>query len=81
MAREVGDTVILAHALDNVGAPRWRAGDPAGEALIAESLRLALGAGNTEEACRSYVNMIWIQVDELRLADAERNLADAMALA
>jgi len=81
LARELGDAAILSHALNNVGVARELLGDQAGWALLEESLRIALAAGEVEPACRSYVNITLKQLDDLRLDDAERNLADAISLA
>ncbi len=81
LAREADDAAILSHALNNVGVARWRLGDQAGWALLEEGLRIALSAGEIEHACRSYVNVIWHQLDALQLDAAERNLADGIGLA
>ena len=81
LARELGDAAILSHALNNVGSARWQRGDQAGWSLMEESLRVALAAGEIDHACRSYAGIIWNQLDDLRLDDAERNLTDGMRLA
>ncbi|HEX6673768.1 MAG TPA: AAA family ATPase [Actinomycetes bacterium] len=81
LAREVGDAATLSHALTNVGSARWQLGDPSAWSLMEESLRVALAAGEVEHACRSYVVLAWHQLDDLRLDDAERTLADGLGLA
>ncbi|MFJ8820879.1 ATP-binding protein [Streptomyces sp. NPDC102467] len=81
LARSVGDTAILAHALNNVGSARWRSGDPSGQRQLEESLRVALVAGEVEHACRAYTNIVWLLLDDLRLAEADRFLTPAMELA
>ncbi|MFF1680575.1 AAA family ATPase [Streptomyces sp. NPDC058256] len=81
LARREGDAEILAHALNNVGSARWRGGDPLGRAQVEESLKVALGAGEVEHACRSYANIIWSLLENLEYAEADRFLAPAMELA
>ncbi|MFJ9246775.1 ATP-binding protein [Streptomyces sp. NPDC101776] len=81
LARRADDAAILAHALNNVGAARWRSGDPDGRRQLEESLAVALAAGEVEHACRSYANIIWSLLDNLRYAEADRYLPPAMELA
>jgi DNA-binding NarL/FixJ family response regulator len=81
MAREVGEAGLLSHALNNVGTALWDEGDPEGQAILAESLAVALDAGEVEHACRAYVNIVWHLIDVLRFAEAERILEDAIDLA
>ena len=81
LAREVGDAAITSHALTNIGFSRGILGDPAGQPLLDEALRVALEAGDVEDACRAYVNLVWILLDWFRLDEAERYLTAAMKLA
>ena len=81
LARQAGDAATLSHALNNVGSARWQLGDPVAWSLMEESLQVALAAGEIEHACRAYVNLISNQLDDLRLDEAERRLADAFRLA
>jgi DNA-binding CsgD family transcriptional regulator/tetratricopeptide (TPR) repeat protein len=81
LARQVGDQPILSHALNNVGMSQWMLEDPAGQVTLEESLRTALAAADTEDACRAYVNIIWQLLDRYRLAEAEQYLAAAVKLA
>ena len=81
LAREVGDAAITSHALTNIGTARWFLGDPAGQRIIEEALQVALDAGDTEDACRAYVNITWTLLDWFRLDEAEGYLAAAMKLA
>ncbi|MEU0437946.1 AAA family ATPase [Streptomyces sp. NPDC006290] len=81
LARRAGDVEILAHALNNVGTARWRAGDPLGRAQLEESLKVALGVGEVEHACRAYANIIWSLLENLEYAEADRFLVPAMRLA
>lgn len=81
LARKVDDAAILSHALNNVGTARWRAGDTDGRRQVEESLVVALAAGEVEHACRSYANLIWNLLDNLRYAEADRFLPPALDLA
>ena len=81
MARDVGDAAVLSHALDNVGTALWDDGMPEGQAMLEESLAVALEAGEVEHACRAYVNIVWHLMDVLRFAEADRILDDAIELA
>jgi DNA-binding CsgD family transcriptional regulator/energy-coupling factor transporter ATP-binding protein EcfA2 len=81
LAREVGDAAILAHALTNVGGARWQLGDSVAWSLMEQSLRVALAAGEVEHACRAYAVLASHQLDDLRLDDAERTLAEGISLA
>jgi len=81
LAREVGDAAITSHALTNIGICRWHLGDPAGQPTIEEALRIALEAGEVEDACRAYINLAWNLLDWCRLDEAERYLTAGMKLA
>src|SRR5215471_10264647 len=81
LARQVGDPAIISHALTNIGTSRWLIGDPAGQRMIDEGLRVALDAGDVEDACRAYVNIVWELLNWFRLAEAEVYLTASMKLA
>jgi DNA-binding CsgD family transcriptional regulator/tetratricopeptide (TPR) repeat protein/energy-coupling factor transporter ATP-binding protein EcfA2 len=81
MARDLDDAALLSHALNNVGTALWDDGHPEGQAILDESLAVALDAGEVEHACRAYVNIVWHLIDVLRFAEAERILEDAIDLA
>jgi DNA-binding CsgD family transcriptional regulator len=81
LAREAGDDRTTSHALNNVGSALWFQGSPAGQAMIEEALRVALAVGDTEDACRAYVNLVWSLLDSFRLDEAERFLHQAVKLA
>ncbi|MEV6167169.1 AAA family ATPase [Streptomyces sp. NPDC051954] len=81
LARKADDPAILAHALNNVGSARWKSGDPSGRAQVEESLDVALAAGEVEHACRSYANIIWTLLENVRYAEADAFLPPAMELA
>jgi DNA-binding CsgD family transcriptional regulator/tetratricopeptide (TPR) repeat protein len=81
LARAAGDAAVTAHALTNIGVSRWGLGDPAGQPTLDEALRVALEAGDVEDACRAYVNLVRNLLDWYRLEEAERYLTAAMKLA
>jgi DNA-binding CsgD family transcriptional regulator/tetratricopeptide (TPR) repeat protein len=69
LAQRLGDTAILAHALNNVGTAETLAGIPEGAAKLDESLRLSLEHGYGEHAARAYTN---IGTGAVRLIDYPR---------
>src|SRR5690242_21142807 len=81
LAREAGDAAVTAHALTNIGVSRWGLGNPAGQHTLDEALRVALEAGDVEDACRAYVNLVRNLLDWCRLEEAEQYLTAAMQLA
>jgi DNA-binding CsgD family transcriptional regulator len=81
LAREMGDAAITSHALTNTGTSQWLLGDPAGQRTMDEALRVALEAGDVEDACRASVNLVWNLLDWFRLDEAERYLTAAVKLA
>ena len=81
LAREAGDAAVTSHALTNIGVSRWGLGHPAGQPTLDEALRVALEAGDVEDACRAYVNLVRNLLDWCRLEEAERYLTAAMKLA
>jgi DNA-binding CsgD family transcriptional regulator/tetratricopeptide (TPR) repeat protein len=81
LAREVGDAAITSHALTNIGVARWNLGDPIGQRSLDEALRVAVEAGDVEDACRAYINLAWNLLDWCRLDEAERYLTAGMQLA
>jgi DNA-binding CsgD family transcriptional regulator/tetratricopeptide (TPR) repeat protein len=81
VARTVDDPALLSHALNNWATAGWRLGDPAAEGLLRESLRVALDAGETDHACRAYVNLVWNLIEDRRWDDAERYLTESIGYA
>jgi DNA-binding CsgD family transcriptional regulator/tetratricopeptide (TPR) repeat protein len=57
LASRLGEDEILVHALNNVGAAQYQAGDPEGRATLERSLELALAGGLEEHAARAYTNI------------------------
>lgn len=80
LARQAGDAATLSHALTNIGTSQWYLGSPAGELTLNEALRVALAAGDVEDACRAYANLAWNLLDWFRLDEAERYLAQSIKL-
>ena len=81
LAGPSGDACVLSHALNNLGSARWRAGDPSGRSDLEKSLRIALDAGEVEDACRAYAALAWRLLDDLAPAEAVVYAADGIALA
>jgi len=81
LAREAGDPAITSHALTNIGTSQWYLADPAGQRTLDEALQVALDAGDVEDACRAYVNIVWQLLDWFRLGEAERYLTASMQFA
>jgi DNA-binding CsgD family transcriptional regulator len=65
LAGPLGENETLVHALNNVGAAQYQAGDIEGLAALERSLDLALASGLEEHAARAYTN-IASQAVELR---------------
>lgn len=82
-ALELGSDVpaTRSHALNNLGLARSRSSHAAGRPVLVESLEVALAGGEIEHACRSYVNIIWQDMENLQLDTARTLLADGIRLA
>ncbi|MGN6176366.1 MAG: ATP-binding protein, partial [Streptosporangiaceae bacterium] len=75
LARSLGDREVQAHALNNVGAALWQAGDIAkGRARLEQSLDLALADDAHEHAARAYTNLGSMNVIDRSFGDADRFL-------
>ncbi|SDT79400.1 ATP-binding protein [Actinoplanes derwentensis] len=81
LARVTGPAGVLSHALNNVGYARWDRDEPRGREMLAESLAVAVAAGEADHACRAYTNIAWHLLDELRFREAGALLDEAMAYA
>jgi DNA-binding CsgD family transcriptional regulator/tetratricopeptide (TPR) repeat protein len=82
LARQAGDAATTSHALTNIGTSRWNAGDLAtAKATLDEALRIALEAGDVEDACRAYVCLAWSLLDWFRLDEADRYITAGIQLA
>jgi DNA-binding CsgD family transcriptional regulator/tetratricopeptide (TPR) repeat protein len=81
LARQVNDAATISHALANIGTAKCSLGDPAGERTLDEALRVALEAGDVEDASRAYVNIVWVMLDWFRLDEAESYLMPGITLA
>ena len=57
LAERLGETEIVVHALNNVGAAELERGMPGGAAKLERSLELALEAGLEEHVARAYTNL------------------------
>jgi len=79
LAAELGDVETRIHALNNVGTVRLFGGDPAGQAMLEESLALALEHGFHEHAARCFTNLSECAVTAKRFDQAERVLSAGIA--
>jgi DNA-binding CsgD family transcriptional regulator/tetratricopeptide (TPR) repeat protein/energy-coupling factor transporter ATP-binding protein EcfA2 len=81
LARQAGDLDTTSHALCNIGTAQWFLRQPAAHETLDAALRIALDAGDAENACRAYANMTWNLLDWFRLDEAESYLTDAVKFA
>ena len=81
VARELDDQDTLAHALNNLGSTRLRAGDSEGFALLEESLEIAIRERFDDHAGRAYANLVWVSLDYRQYNKAERYIEDGLAYA
>lgn len=78
MARELGADDVISHALNNIGTAELEAGYDDGEAMLLESLDVALAGDLQEHAARAYTNLVSTATARHRPADAERYLETAL---
>lgn len=81
LARELDDQSTLAHALNNLGSTRLRAGDMEGYAFLEESLEIALRGQFDDHVGRAYANLTWTALDYRDYQKAERYVSDGLAYA
>lgn len=79
LASELGDIETRVHALNNIGTARMFSGQAEGQAMLEESLRLALQHGYHEHAARCYTNLTECAVTAKRFALAERVVTQGIA--
>ncbi len=81
VARELDDQNTLAHALNNLGSTRLRAGDTQGFELLEESLEIAVRERFDDHAGRAYANLVWVNLDYRQYEKAERYIEEGLAYA
>jgi DNA-binding CsgD family transcriptional regulator len=81
LAEQLGETETLVHALTNVGSARYYTGDDRGDEELKRSLRLALDRGLLDDAVQAFNNLAWMTLLGMRLDEAERRFATAIAYA
>ena len=81
VARELDDQNTLAHALNNLGSTRLRAGDTDGFALLEESLEIAAREQFDDHASRAYANLVWVSLDYRHYRKAEQYIEQGLAYA
>jgi DNA-binding CsgD family transcriptional regulator/tetratricopeptide (TPR) repeat protein len=80
LAKQFGQTEIYVHALNNMGTSLLLSGKPErGQALMDESLELALHHGYHEQAARVYTNVAEYALSVRDMALAERYLKNGIA--
>ncbi len=79
LAERLGETEILVHALNNVGAAGVSGRMPGATAELQRSLALALEHGYEEHAARAYTNLATGKVWAREYASADRGLTDGIA--
>ncbi|MFF0264583.1 ATP-binding protein [Kribbella sp. NPDC004536] len=81
MAQSTGVAAVTSVALYNAGVTLWYLGRSGGQALLEESLKVALDAHEIEHACRADLALVWMFADDLHYAEAERRLDAAIEMA
>ena len=81
LAERLGETEVLAHALNNVGAAEFSTGLDQGREKLERSLATATSAGLTEHVVRAFANLASVAVSHRRYDIADRHLADGLAFA
>jgi DNA-binding CsgD family transcriptional regulator/tetratricopeptide (TPR) repeat protein len=81
LARELDDRNTLAHALNNLGSTRLRAGETGGFELLEESLEIAIRERFDDHAGRAYANLVWVSLDYRQYEKAERYIEEGLAYA
>jgi DNA-binding CsgD family transcriptional regulator len=81
LADLLGETETLVHLLTNVGLARFAFDPTAGEADLARSLQLAMGAKLHDHAARVMTNRAQTALWRMRLDEAERHFGAALAYA
>jgi DNA-binding CsgD family transcriptional regulator len=80
LARQLGDTATLSHALTNIGAAKLDVGlMEEGRSLLEESLRLALTANLEEAVCRAWTILATEPMQEWQFDLAKRALDEGIA--
>ncbi|WP_019588820.1 ATP-binding protein [Deinococcus apachensis] len=81
LARQLGDTATLSHALNNVHTARLEATPSEDWAGLEESLRLALASNLEEHAARAWTNLASLAVKHWQVDRARGYLEDGIAYA
>jgi DNA-binding CsgD family transcriptional regulator/tetratricopeptide (TPR) repeat protein len=79
LAEPLGETEILAHALNNVGTSELKMGMPSGLARLERSLALSLQHDLEEHVARAYTNIASTSLDLADYARADEHLAAGIA--
>jgi DNA-binding CsgD family transcriptional regulator len=79
LARQLGDHEAEAYALTSLGANERQAGAPEARATLEQARRLAEAHGLDDHAARARAHGVFVPVRERRVAEAARNIDDALA--
>lgn len=79
LAKRVGDTEVLCHAMNNVGTAMHARGDPEGREWLEQSLSIALERGYGEHVARAYANLTSTDVTMRNYVAAARTIKEAGA--
>jgi hypothetical protein len=77
LARHIGDTEVLCHAMNNVGTAMHARGDTEGRGLLEQSLSIALEHGYGEHVARAYANLASTEVTTRDYVVATRIIDEA----
>jgi DNA-binding CsgD family transcriptional regulator len=78
LAERLGETEILAHALNNVGTAKLNVEDEDGRVLLERSLALARRHGYEDHVSRALTNLAWPALGNYRLSQAENLLTEGI---
>jgi DNA-binding CsgD family transcriptional regulator/tetratricopeptide (TPR) repeat protein len=74
IAEPLGETEIIVHALNNIGAAKFAAGDPSGRDDLEKSLTMAVAGGFEEHVARAYTNLGSVAVRQRDYTTADEYL-------
>jgi DNA-binding CsgD family transcriptional regulator len=81
IARQIGDTETIAHALTNIGTSRLNGGDERGRAELAQAAELAIGERLPDHAVRALLNVAYSDLEARNYRPAEHELDRAIVFA
>ncbi len=70
---------VRTHALNNIGVALSGTSSEAARPVLLESLAVARDVGDSEQICRSYVNLIWTDLQNFKLDEVDLLVREAVA--